>query len=390
MTAPPDEAELTDTKRDAITAAAAAIIDRVGHIEAHRVFPSLFPLSEVLAIADSLIELPLDDVLTAAGVVDLPTIDDFIPPPDMPPGSGHFVEGRKVWGRLAEWNVPHIGIDGKPVYAPRNTTGYRWFHTKRTKIQGPNGVERIKIGHLTFGCGHAGRELDHIAAAAHYENSRYRGAKVRMVDDQYGPVYAGVLCGGVEGQRLEEFEESDTSGDWRRIMGHLELIAALCVNIGGFPKVGLGLAASGEVMSLVAAGKPWRDIKSPDVGEYASAVVAALDRRDMDREERAQLVADLTGGVDDEWEILAATLIEDDEELAELVAAGVPSTMPPQLQQSYLVGKVAKRIRWRTPGDMTRCIIQAKAHGMGHKAEGACATLHKKANGYWPGDRRNL
>ncbi len=64
--------------------------------------------------------------------------------------------------------------------------------------------------------------------------------------------------------------------------------------------------------------------------------------------------------------------------------------MPPQLKESYLRGKVAARIRWNTPGDWTRCVVQAKAHGMGHKAEGACSSLHKIATGVWPGDRRNV
>jgi hypothetical protein len=63
--------------------------------------------------------------------------------------------------------------------------------------------------------------------------------------------------------------------------------------------------------------------------------------------------------------------------------------MPPQLQRSYLTGKVAARIRWGTPGDFTRCVRQAKVHGMGRMAEGACARLHHKATGMWPGDRRN-
>lgn len=65
------------------------------------------------------------------------------------------------------------------------------------------------------------------------------------------------------------------------------------------------------------------------------------------------------------------------------------SRMPPQLQKSYLTGKVAQRIRWGSSGDWRRCVVQAKAHGMGRKAEGACSTLHRRAVGFWPGDRRN-
>jgi hypothetical protein len=64
--------------------------------------------------------------------------------------------------------------------------------------------------------------------------------------------------------------------------------------------------------------------------------------------------------------------------------------MPKQLERAYLSGKVAPRIRWGTGGDFTRCVRQARKHGMGGKAEGACAKLHKKATGMWPGDRRNV
>lgn len=61
------------------------------------------------------------------------------------------------------------------------------------------------------------------------------------------------------------------------------------------------------------------------------------------------------------------------------------SRMPAQLQRSYVAGKVAQRIRWGVPGDFKRCVTQARIHGMGRKAEGACAMLHHKALGVWPG-----
>jgi hypothetical protein len=65
--------------------------------------------------------------------------------------------------------------------------------------------------------------------------------------------------------------------------------------------------------------------------------------------------------------------------------------MPKQLQQSYLTGKVAARIRWNTPGDFTRCVRQARKHGMAPGvAKGACNKLHKLATGVYPGDKRNV
>lgn len=64
--------------------------------------------------------------------------------------------------------------------------------------------------------------------------------------------------------------------------------------------------------------------------------------------------------------------------------------MPPQLRKSYLSGKVARRIRWNTPGDYTRCVRQAIKHGMSPgQAKGACQTLHNAATGMYTGDRRH-
>lgn len=66
------------------------------------------------------------------------------------------------------------------------------------------------------------------------------------------------------------------------------------------------------------------------------------------------------------------------------------SRMPPQLQKSYLSGKVAARIRWGTKGDYRRCVRQALKHGMSpYQAKGVCQTLHKKATGLYTGDRRH-
>lgn len=104
------------------------------------------------------------------------------------------------------------------------------------------------------------------------------------------------------------------------------------------------------------------------VEERAAAALAALDD-DASEDDLAALAA------------LAA-----DDGLSE---EAFLSRMPPQLRESYLRGKVAARIRWGTPGDFTRCVAQAKIHGMGRKAEGACARLHRDAVGFWPGDRRN-
>lgn len=393
-------AELDDGQREALTAAVGALVEQMGPVGAYGLAPQVFKDPWSLAFVDSLIELPdADDALTAAG-------EDYTPPPawyfdkpeDMPPGTGHVVDGDRVYGRLGEWNVPHIGLNGEKVYIPRSPSGYRWFHVKNARVLNADGQEeRIKVGHITFGTGHAPKGLgrNHIAAAAHYDNSGYRGARIRVYDDDpHGPVYAGALVPGLTGAKTVEFEESDVSGDWRAVMGGpLDLIAVGAVNVGGFPKIGLELAASGEPLALVASARAWGNPSAVvDVDALAAAVVSQMERRTSLNDRRASLLSDL----DDDEDRMIELLVElhwddiDVEAIAEsdsdLTADAMPvSRMPAQLQKSYVAGKVAQRIRWGVPGDFKRCVAQAKVHGMGRKAEGACAMLHHKALGAWPG-----
>jgi hypothetical protein len=59
-----------------------------------------------------------------------------------------------------------------------------------------------------------------------------------------------------------------------------------------------------------------------------------------------------------------------------------------ELRRYWLYGKGAAKIRWRTPGDWTRC-HKYLAKYMGPRSKGYCALRHKEANGYWPGDKQN-
>jgi hypothetical protein len=59
-----------------------------------------------------------------------------------------------------------------------------------------------------------------------------------------------------------------------------------------------------------------------------------------------------------------------------------------KLRRYWTYGKGAAKIRWRTPGDWTRCYKQLAKY-MGPRAKGYCALRHKEMNGYWPGDRKN-
>jgi hypothetical protein len=365
---------IDDDQRAALTAAATALLEKLGPVEAYRQAPLVFFSPESLAVADEVIEPPeVDDALTAAGDAVLPSIDLFTPPQDMPPGTGHYVdpptaEGkfRRVYGRLAEWDVPHIGIDGRKVYPPRSASGYRWFHTKSAWVQGLDGPERIKIGHLTFGTGHAPTApgVGHLAAAAHYDNSGYRGAKVRMSEDEYGPVYAGVTVAGLDGERLEEFSESDTSGDWRRIMGSLELVAALCVNVGGFPKVGLSLAASGEPLALVASAKSWGQSAAVDYDALADAMVARMEHRQAVTAALTSKKAVLLAELDDSPARMKQLLAEfEDDDTSILVAAvGEPTENDLAKAVAYLTAAGPKKNWVEKAGGLPQYIKRIAKH----------------------------
>lgn len=333
-------AELDDTQRHAITAAALAMVKDLGPAGAYASAPLVFHDPARLAVADEVIELPDDDALIASAGDELPPAEWFQQPSE-PFELGIHVDGGRVWGWLAEWNIPHIGASGQTIYPPRSASGYRWFHTKSARVQGPDGPERLNIGHITFGTGHAPTNgVDHLAAAAHYDNSGHRGAKVRVGEDEHGIWFAGALCAGVEGARLEEFEESDTSGDWRRIMGNLELVACLGVNVGGFPKIGMSLAASGEPLALVASGRAWgHPAAAVDVDAIAEAVVARWEYRQEQRAltaaltaEREQLLADLddTAELAAQRDALLAAITgaddENDDDGGELVEVGSGSS----------------------------------------------------------------
>ena len=334
-------AGLDDTQRDAIVAAALAMVDKLGAVGAYASAPLVFSDPQSLEVADGVIELPADDdALTASADGELPPAEWFERPADLPLGTGHYVDGRRVYGRLAEWDVPHIGASGQTIYPPRSKSGYRWFHTKTARVQGADGPERIRIGHITFGTGHASTSpgTTHLAAAAHYDNSGHRGAKVRVGEDEHGIWYAGALCAGVDGARLEEFEESDTSGDWRRIMGNLELVACLGVNVGGFPKIGMSLAASGEPLALVASAKAWGNpAAAVDVDAIAEAVVERWEQRQQQRALTAALTAErdaLLAELDDTpyWAAQRDALVADitgagkDDDAGDLVEVGGSST----------------------------------------------------------------
>lgn len=64
------------------------------------------------------------------------------------------------------------------------------------------------------------------------------------------------------------------------------------------------------------------------------------------------------------------------------------SRMPRQLQDFWLHGEGAARIRWGTEGSFRRCTNELREHFPAN-VEGLCANLYHEATGHWPGEKRD-
>lgn len=165
---------------------------------------------------------------------------------------GPAVNGwRPFSGHLADWTVPHISLDG-PVYAPRSTSGYRYYMTKPFTVMGADGPREIKVGVIAVGGGHAprykpdGTHFGWRLAGEFYDDPRFQGAIVVMGEDSFGPWISGAVAPGATELQVKMLGRSDVSGDWRGIGGVRELIGICSVNFGAFPVV--------EQEAIVAAG----------------------------------------------------------------------------------------------------------------------------------------
>jgi len=133
-----------------------------------------------------------------------------------------------------------------------------------------------------MGTGHASLHDGSRQAASHYDNTGTVVADVVAGEDDYGIWISGRVRDGVTSEQVHALQAGAISGDWRAIGGSLELIAALVVNVPGFPVPRPALAAdAGEQISLVAAGiieDQWLD--GPNIASIADAVAEELIRRD--------------------------------------------------------------------------------------------------------------
>jgi len=176
-------------------------------------------------------------------------------------------DGR-IYGHLACFGECHRSIQTECVIAPRSRANYAHFHTSPA-VRLDNG-ERLPVGRLTVGTGHASPGASGRAAAAHYDNTGTCFALVRVGEDDHGIWFSGVAAPWATADQIEQGLSSPLSGDWRDFGQGLELVAALAVNTPGFSARGRS-DEQGRPIALVASLGPTDE----DVAEDVSPVITA-------------------------------------------------------------------------------------------------------------------
>ena len=202
-------------------------------------------------------------------------------------------EDGRVFGHLALWDTCHVGLglsvgDGPDcVTPPASPSGYASFLNK--SILTDDGL--VAVGTITMETGHAPGRLGAFPAAAHYDNTGTAAADVTAGEDEHGIWISGAVRPGTDVQALRG---ATLSGDWRTIGDHYELVAALAVNVPGFPIPRLAVAASGVSQALVAAGVvPPRVEAKIDTREVAKGIYTELTKISDRAQAREKLAAQM-------------------------------------------------------------------------------------------------
>lgn len=239
----------------------------------------------VQAVGAPELDVEVELSLTADGAPAHPPKEWFDNPQLEAPTKIAVTADGRVMGHLAAWGVCHMGIGNQCVMAPRTASNYKYF-LNGTTMTADGSV--IPVGKITMGGGHADTRLGWIPAADHYDSTSSVVAIVSSGEDAHGIWVAGTIKPGVSDIKMNTLRESPLSGDWRRVNGNLELVAALAVNTPGFPIISMN--ASGDVNSILATG-----MILEDGSVYASAEPDKETDADFDAVSR---VSKLTAYVD--------------------------------------------------------------------------------------------
>ena len=237
------------------------------------------------------------------------------------------IEGDRIFGHLATWGVCHIGIQDTCVTAPHSKAAYGYYRTGVVETD----EGRIPVGQITMSTGHASIKANAKAAIAHYDNTGSVVADVVAGEDSFGIWVAGVLRPNLTDEQVAQLAASALSGDWRRTASGLELVAALAVNVPGFPIPRTALAAS-----AVAEGDEGQRLDEVTVTEEDIDAVYGLSPV-----ERKSAVT--------------ASLYPSSEEIAGIVRAAV---------EEYRAAEVAEQERVARYAAVAPFIEKARAHSL--------------------------
>lgn len=196
---------------------------------------------------------------------------------------------QHVSGHAALWSTCHTSFPNACVTAPYEET-HEYFRLGEVLTAGG---ERVAVGSITLGTGHAPTTGDPRRAAEHYDHTGSCVAMVASGNDDHGIWVAGVIKPGTPAGRVMELAAAKLSGDWRRFGGKLRLVAMLAVNVPGFPVPRVRAQVSdGVQVGLTAAGM------LPDAAGLhalaerpALALVAASLQRRLGRDPKTRAAA---------------------------------------------------------------------------------------------------
>lgn len=236
--------------------------------------------------------------LVASGSPDVPPREWFENPNLTAPTRLTITEDGHIFGHLATWGVCHIGISNVCTEAPSSLADYAYFATGVVTTTDGD----VRVGQITMSCGHAGPDASSRAAAAHYDNLGTAAADIAIGEDEIGIWFSGAIRPNVTPEQVAALRAAGSvSGDWRTIGDGLELVAALAVNVPGFPIPVTQIAASGgRQTALVAAGivveksrETLSEIVSREVAMHLAMHAAQREMADLAARKAAQDMAAL-------------------------------------------------------------------------------------------------
>lgn len=307
----------------------------------------------------------ITDSLVAAAAPVAPPATWFQDPKLSGPTRMTITPEGQVFGHLAQWRVCHVGVGNACVMAPRSRTNYDLFKVGQLITDDGN---QIPVGKITLGTGHANAQYGVMPSREHYDNTGWTAAIVNVGEDQFGIWVHGALANTMSPERIASLRASALSGDWRRVNGNLELIAALAVNSPGFP---IYQENAGKAFSLVSVGVVTDGMTDADYDEVfaemvadGEALVASVESTgdavtDAQRERRARLDAIVNErfAVGQEERIAQLALLDQERE-----EIGVGSKNSPD--------ELAQRLYYQAGGGQFRVVPEEDGDEMDGQNEG--------------------